>query len=327
MARRYAFERSYGELFRNNGVDLTELLRRSALPEDLFGRRSILLTRDEYWRLMNEMERQSTDEATFHLATHEGIENLSPPAFAAYCSKDGMAFLQRFAAYKQMVAPMHIVINEIGNSVQVNLVSDEELSSLPHYLVKLTMLFIVAVLRRATKSNVCPLKAETRNDNWGNTTRTYLGCELKPAAQDCLVFDIQQLQLPFVGRNEAMWHYLEPELNRRLMEMNIDDTTAARVRSALVELLPAGNASVESVAQKLFVSRRTLQRKLADEHTTFQQQLNSTRLLLAKNYIKNENRRSEEIAFLLGYEDVASFLRAFNAWTGMTVTEYRNNAE
>ena len=124
-----------------------------------------------------------------------------------------------------------------------------------------------------------------------------------------------------------MWHYLEPELNRRLMEMNIDDTTAARVRSALVELLPAGNASVESVAQKLFVSRRTLQRKLADEHTTFQQQLNSTRLLLAKNYIKNENRRSEEIAFLLGYEDVASFLRAFNAWTGMTVTEYRNNAE
>ena len=130
---------------------------------------------------MNEMERQSTDEATLHLATHEGIENLSPPAFAAYCSKDGMAFLQRFAAYKQMVAPMHIVINEIGNSVQVNLVSDEELSSLPHYLVKLTMLFIVAVLRRATKSNVCPLKAETRTENWGKPRANTWVARLKPA--------------------------------------------------------------------------------------------------------------------------------------------------
>ena len=71
------------------------------------------------------------------------------------------------------------------------------------------------------------------------------------------------------------------------------------------------------------LSRRTLQRKLTDEHTTFQQQLNSTRLLLAQNYLRDSERTNDDIAFLLGYEDTTSFLRAFSTWTGQTVTEYK----
>lgn len=34
-------------------------------------------------------------------------------------------------------------------------------------------------------------------------------------------------------------------------------------------------------------------------------------------------RASDDIAFLLGYEDTSSFLRAFNVWTGMSITEYK----
>jgi len=32
-----------------------------------------------------------------------------------------------------------------------------------------------------------------------------------------------------------------------------------------------------------------------------------------------------DFAFLLGYEDTTSFLRAFTTWTGQTVTEYKHN--
>ena len=32
---------------------------------------------------------------------------------------------------------------------------------------------------------------------------------------------------------------------------------------------------------------------------------------------------NDDIAFLLGYEDTTSFLRAFSTWTGQTVTEYK----
>lgn len=80
---------------------------------------------------------------------------------------------------------------------------------------------------------------------------------------------------------------------------------------------------VEDVAAALGMSRRSLQRKLKEEDTTFQKQLNHVRELLAKNYIQNTQLSSEDIAYLLGYQDLNSFFRAFSLWTGKSVTAYK----
>lgn len=117
--------------------------------------------------------------------------------------------------------------------------------------------------------------------------------------------------------------FFEPELKKRLSEMDIDDTFSAKVRSVLVEILPAGKSGVEDVANHLGMSKRSLQRKLKEEDTTFQKQLNHVRELLAKNYLQNTNLSSEDIAYLLGYQDLNSFFRAFSLWTGKTITEYK----
>lgn len=95
------------------------------------------------------------------------------------------------------------------------------------------------------------------------------------------------------------------------------------MRSILVEILPAGKSGIEDVAAALGMSRRSLQRKLKEEDTTFQKQLNHVRELLAKNYIQNTELSSEDIAYLLGYQDLNSFFRAFSLWTGMSVTVYK----
>ena len=96
-----------------------------------------------------------------------------------------------------------------------------------------------------------------------------------------------------------------------------------KVRSALTELLPGGTGTVDDVAMKLGFSKRTLQRKLTEENTSFQKQLNGTREILAKHYIRNTDMSSDEIAFLLGYQEINSFLRAFHLWTGMSVSDFR----
>ena len=113
--------------------------------------------------------------------------------------------------------------------------------------------------------------------------------------------------------------------NRRLAELDVDDSVSARVRSALTELLPGGACAIEDVAEKLGLSKRTLQRKLGEENTTFQKQLNSTREMLAIHYIRNTEMSTNDIAFLLGYQEINSFLRAFAIWTGQSVSEYRKN--
>ncbi len=128
----------------------------------------------------------------------------------------------------------------------------------------------------------------------------------------------------YCSRNESMWEFFEPELKRRLSMMETDDSCAARVRSALMELLPSGECTIDDVAKKLGCSKRSLQRKLQEEDTNFQKQLNHTRELLARTYLANTDMTTEDIAFLLGYQESGSFLRAFTVWTGQTVIEYRN---
>jgi AraC-like DNA-binding protein len=84
--------------------------------------------------------------------------------------------------------------------------------------------------------------------------------------------------------------------------------------------------SIEDAARKLGYSKRTLQRKLMEENTNFQKQLNHTRELLAKHYLKNIDMSSEDMAYLLGYQDINSFFRAFSLWTGMSIGEYKKIA-
>ena len=103
--------------------------------------------------------------------------------------------------------------------------------------------------------------------------------------------------------------------------------SAGCVRSALIEALPAGEVAADEIVHRLGVSKRTLQRKLGDEGTTYQKQLNHVRELLAKRYLTTTSMRTDEIAFMLGYVELNSFLRAFSSWTGSTPSEYRKQQQ
>ncbi|RMF44769.1 MAG: AraC family transcriptional regulator, partial [Deltaproteobacteria bacterium] len=106
-------------------------------------------------------------------------------------------------------------------------------------------------------------------------------------------------------------------------ELDAEASFASKVRSALLELLPSGQRSAEAVAKRLAVSKRTLQRRLADEATTFQIELNQVREQLARHYLANTDLPGAQISFLLGFEDPNSFVRAFHAWTGQTPERLR----
>ena len=84
--------------------------------------------------------------------------------------------------------------------------------------------------------------------------------------------------------------------------------------------------SLEEVARKLNYSTRSLRRYLQTEGVSYQELVNEFRCDLSKEYLKSAYLTNQEIAFLLGYQDVKAFLRAFKAWTGMTISEYRSNS-
>ena len=78
------------------------------------------------------------------------------------------------------------------------------------------------------------------------------------------------------------------------------------------------------IAQELFVSERTLRRKLSEQGTSFSTICATVKQSFAKQYIRETQLSFDDIAESLGFKDTSNFRHAFKDWTGMTPTEFRN---
>ena len=323
--KHFLIDKNYGTYLSGMGFSMDEVLKKAMLPEDLFARQTPSLTAEEYFRFMTAIDALSTDEQTpIHLAASEGIEAFSPPIFAAYCSRNALVCLKRLAQYKPLIGALLYQVEETETEVSVEILSANPELELPEILVGIEFVFLVGLIRKATKENITPLSVTAKQPMKNSAYADFIGKAITAGEKNRLVFSKEDALVPFISRNESMWEFFEPELSRRLSMMETDDSYAARVRSALMELLPSGECTIDDVAKKLGYSKRSLQRKLQEEDTNFQKQLNHTRELLAKTYLANTDMTAEDIAFLLGYQEIGSFLRAFTVWTGQTVNEYRN---
>ncbi len=256
------------------------------------------------------------------LATVENIETITPPIFGAYCSANARECIRRIAQYKTLVGAVIFEVSENERGITVEIKGEENIE-LPEIIVGVEMVLLTNLIRRATKENVTPVQIQVQTAFSNPEYEQFLGRKAELGEANSITFSSGDAEIPFITRNESMWSFFEPELKKRLGEMETDDSFSAKVRSVLIEILPAGKSGIEDVATVLGISRRSLQRRLKEENTTFQKQLNHVRKLLAKNYIKNTQLSSEDIAYLLGYQDLNSFFRAFSLWTGESVTAYK----
>lgn len=320
--KHFLIDKNYGTYLSGMGFSMDEVLKKAMLPEDLFARQTPSLTAEEYFRFMGAIDALSPDEQTLiRLAASEGIEAFSPPIFAAYCSRNALVCLKRLAQYKPLIGALLYQVEETETEVSVEILSGNEELELPEILVGIEFVFLVGLIRKET---ITPLSVTAKQPMKNSAYADFIGKAITVGDKNRLVFSKEDALVPFISRNESMWEFFEPELKRRLSMMETDDSCAARVRSALMELLPSGECTIDDVAKKLGYSKRSLQRKLQEEDTNFQKQLSHTWELLARTYLANTDMTTEDIAFLLGYQESGSFLRAFTVWTGQTVNEYRN---
>jgi len=81
--------------------------------------------------------------------------------------------------------------------------------------------------------------------------------------------------------------------------------------------------SEEQIAASLFMSKRTLARKLTENGTSFREIRDSILSQQASSYLLESGLSIDAIATLLNYHDSANFRRAFKRWFQMSPSEYR----
>lgn len=144
------------------------------------------------------------------------------------------------------------------------------------------------------------------------------------AGESALWFPPEALHVPFAGRDPVVRRYLETHAESLLAALPAAaPPLLAQVREAIVVELATSGAELSRVAKRLAMSGRTLQRRLGESGTSYQQLVDDVRSTMAQALLRDRARSIVDVAFELGYADLKGFYRAFKRWTQATPAEWR----
>jgi AraC-like DNA-binding protein len=316
--------RAWHVVLRDLGLNESAVLQRAGLPAGLFGGDGSWVSLDDYYALGEATEAEAGDAA---VAVRAGaivsIELFDPAYFAAICSPDLHTALCRLSAYMRLVGPFALDVEDGNGTVQVRFRCKVRPDvARPIGLSQLA--FLVALGRRATRHHIVPRRVTADGPTDGlDTSSDFFGCRIESADRWSVEFDALDGRRPFLTRNDELWETYEPALRRNMTEADVHRPVSHEVEELLIEFLPSGRTAMSDVAGELGIGRRTLQRRLASEGTSWLEVLSGTRERLARYYFESTDLNATEVGFLLGFEDPGSLFRAFHRWTGTTPEIWR----
>ncbi len=143
------------------------------------------------------------------------------------------------------------------------------------------------------------------------------------AEVSAIAFHRESLAVPMKSPRPELCRLLEAHGEELLRRLPSQGDLLDLARRALLEELRGGEPELGTIARKLGMSGRTLQRRLRVLGASHQDLLDEVRRDLALRYLKDPSLAVAEVSFLLGFSEVSNFYRAFRRWTGSTPLEFR----
>ncbi len=148
--------------------------------------------------------------------------------------------------------------------------------------------------------------------------RTLYRCPIVfEADRNAIIISRDDLRRPSPNGNAQMLAYLE----RQLQELDHERTAdlAQLVEQRIATNLAGGRASLDLVAELLALSRRSLQRALAERDLTYEELVARVRRRVAEEYFANERRTNlADLAHRLGFAEAASVSRFLRGQFGLS---------
>ena len=134
----------------------------------------------------------------------------------------------------------------------------------------------------------------------------------------CLARD---LEAPIPAADPTMARYVERYLDSIAAKPNA--TMRDKVRELIWMMLPTEGCSIEQVAARLGVNRRTLHRHLAREGETYSALIDGVRTEMVTHYLEDRGRQLYVVADMLGFSALSVFSRWFRSRFGCSVSAWR----
>ncbi|ARO08005.1 AraC family transcriptional regulator [Lactiplantibacillus plantarum] len=306
------------------GVDLNSLLEAAGINKVVW-QEQLMLSDVEYWQLMNEFDNQLTDEMILSLGNITNINTFMPSFFAALAAKNGEQAIARMANYKSLAGPVHLEIVTKLDIVNIHILGNSLGVELPRFTIMTEQLLLISLLRVGTGKLIKPISVGSKYP-YGDQIDAVMGIRPQQLADNCIQFQVTDLQRAFISANNSMWAFLQPGLDQQKLAIEHNQSLLATVQALLLKKIPSGSFSIDEIATSLNLSKRTLQRHLSTLSTTFNDEVQIARRTLVVPLMKDQSLNLIEISYLLGYSDPESFSRAFKKWFHQSPSVYRQQS-
>ncbi len=294
----------------------------------LFNQGKIWLDTEELFALFEAIQQISRDPVIgLKLGTNSRPEHYGPIAVAALHTRSFREAMHRIARYKRLTGPQEIRILDRRDEFGVEFVWLLAGTTEPSILVDMTLAWALSIGRRGTGREFNALRVEfTRPESRRLVYENHFGCPVEfGAKQNRIFFGIEEVNQPFVTYNPDLLELLVPQLEAELAQQLAAGSFKEQLKWTLKRFLVGRKPRLEDAAREMRVSVRTLQRRLLEEGLTFHTVLEEARREMAHHYLRQPSLELIDAAYLLGYENPNSFIRAFRKWEGTSPGQWRCN--
>lgn len=311
------------------GVDVMRVLVRAGLPADFLDTDNTRVDSIRFFALWEALRAEyAKPDFEMVLAMNYAHGPFAPPIFAFSCADTVGLGLLRLSKFKELLVPFRLAIIPQGDTTEVRFGPLPPAGHVPASIGLFEILYIVECARTFTATHIVPDQVHLSDASVvSDEACAYLGCPVTVGADTVMVLSQEVTDCRQITRSASLWDSLEPALLSELQSRQTPSGLIERVTHILEECLPAGITSAGDVASRMYLSKRSLQRRLKEEGTTFQDVLNQTRSTLARQYLVHSTLSVPEISHMLGFQSVSSFFRNFQTWEDMAPGEYREAAK
>ena len=309
------------------GVALDPILKKVGLtPQHIEDPKSRIRVNDQIKFLQLVSNALDDDLLGFHLAQSADLGEIGLFYYVLASSETFFDALQRAARYSSIVNEGMSLRCSMGNAPGASFHYIGVSRHLDQHQIEFWMTALVRICRQLTGLQILPSRVRLMHRReWNAELARFLGGHIElGAVTDDIMFPDRIKHLPVISAdlhlNKLLRSYCEEALSQKPRNR---DSFRSQVENAIVPLLPHGKARVGEVARHLGVGPRTLGRRLTAEQVTFVEVLENLRSDLANRYLAEPGLGISQIAWLLGYRDVAVFCHAFKRWTGKSPGQSR----
>lgn len=184
------------------------------------------------------------------------------------------------------------------------------------------------VLEQAGETKIDLIEVSFRHDESGarSAARSFFRCPVRFGAErNAICFERTVLDRP-IERSDTGYHAI---IERYLATTRheVSGRTRDTVGAEIARQMEFGTCTLESVAQRLRVEPRSLQRRLQREGVAFRELVDEWRRARALSLVTHTRLPLSEVSLAVGYSDQSIFSRAFQRWYGETPLTYRHRNE